>query len=165
MTLTPELYEPDETLPRDLVALRRFAHLMDDAFVIPGTNRRIGLDAAIGVIPGFGDAAGALFSLSIIVGAIRHRVPFPILAKMVGKVLIDLAIGAIPFLGDIFDLLFKENVQNVEELIKHRNRQKPPRGLREAGLALAVAIIALTIFAAIVVIALLYIAIVALGSR
>lgn len=165
MRATPEVYEPDESLPRDLVAMRQFAHLMDDAFVIPGTTRRIGLDAVIGVIPGFGDAAGALFSFWIILGGIRHRVPFRVLMKMVWRVLIDLVIGAIPFLGDVFDIVFKENVANVEHLIRNRNRQKPPRGLREAGFALAVGISLLLVLAGIAVIIAVYIAIVALRAR
>ena len=49
--IIPEVVEPDEKLPRDLVALRKFAYLMDEAVRIPGTGRGIGLDAALGFIP------------------------------------------------------------------------------------------------------------------
>src|SRR5437762_337645 len=72
--IIPEVVEPDEKLPRDLVALRKFAYLMDEAVRIPGTGRGIGLDAALGFIPGIGDVIGALLSVWIIIGALRHRV-------------------------------------------------------------------------------------------
>ena len=163
--IEPEIYEPDESLPRDLVALRRFARLMDEAVEIPGTNKRIGLDAAVGLIPGFGDALGALFSLTIVLAAIRHRVRFGVLGKMVTKILVDLMVGTIPVLGDVFDFLFKENVANIELLIRHRDRTKPPRGLREAGLAAAVGITVLLVLFAILSIAIVYIGVLALRSR
>lgn len=160
-----ELYEPDESLPRDLVALRRFARLMDNAVQIPGTNRGVGLDAALGLIPGFGDAAGAIFSLWVIVGALRHRVPFRVVSRMIGGILLDLVVGTIPVVGDVFDFLFTENIQNVELLIQHRNRQRPPRGLREAATALGFIVAALVVLLAATVVTLVIVAIIALRSR
>src|SRR5439155_13291733 len=96
--IIPEVIEPDEKLPPDLVALRKFAYFMDEAVAIPGTSRRIGLDAAIGFIPGFGDAVGAILSAWIIIGGLRHRVPLLHVTRMVINVLLDLAIGEIPIL-------------------------------------------------------------------
>jgi hypothetical protein len=130
-TLEPEVYEPDEALPRDLVVLRRFARLMDEAVTIPGTNRKVGLDAAIGLIPGVGDIAGALMSTWVIFGAIRHRVPFRILMRMIGNICIDLTIGTIPIVGDIFDFFWEENMKNLELLFRYRHRQKAPRSAKE----------------------------------
>ena len=40
--IIPEVVEPDEKLPPDLIALRNFAYLMDEAVRIPGTGRGIG---------------------------------------------------------------------------------------------------------------------------
>src|SRR5882762_7551890 len=71
----PEVIEPDEKLPRDLIALRKFAYLMDEAVPVPGTRRRVGLDAGLSLIPGFGEAIGAFLSAWIVFGALRHRVP------------------------------------------------------------------------------------------
>lgn len=125
--LQVEVYEPDEMLPADLLALRRFARLMDAAFAIPGTRKRLGLSSAIGLIPGVGDAVGALLGSWLIFGALRHRVPMPKIARMLVNLLIDLGIGAIPVIGDVFDFFFTENLSNAEILIRHRDRTRPPR--------------------------------------
>ena len=135
--IIPEVIEPDEKLPRDLVALRKFAYFMDEAVAIPGTGRSIGLDAALGFIPGFGDAVGAVLSVWIVIGAMRHRVPLRYVVRMVVNILLDLAIGEIPVFGDIFDIAFEENVMNLKLLLKHRDRGRPPRSFAAIGFASA----------------------------
>lgn len=125
--IVPEVVEPDEKLPPDLVALRHFARLMDEWVPIPGTNRRIGLDAGLGFIPGIGDAVGAILSTWIVIGALRHRVPLVYVGRMLVNILLDLLVGEIPVLGDIFDIAFEENVMNLRLLLAHRDRQKSPR--------------------------------------
>src|SRR5438132_11608618 len=106
--LIPEVIEPDEKLPRDLVALRKFAYLMDEAVPVPGTGRRIGVDAGLSLIPTAGEIVGGILSAWIIVGALRHRVPIRRVATMVLYVLLDMAIGLVPVLGTVFDWLFEE---------------------------------------------------------
>ncbi|MEO8034012.1 MAG: DUF4112 domain-containing protein [Acidobacteriota bacterium] len=145
----PEVIEPDEKLPPDLVALRRFAYFMDEAVRVPGTRMRFGLDAALGVVPGIGDAIAGLLSTWIIIGALRHRVPIVRVARMVLYVALDITIGSVPILGDVFDFVFEENVINLNALLRYRDRSRPPRALHEiafsgivvvgllAGLALA----------------------------
>ncbi|HEY3056842.1 MAG TPA: DUF4112 domain-containing protein [Thermoanaerobaculia bacterium] len=123
----PEVIEPDEKLPKDLVALRKFAILMDEALPVPGTPWRIGLDAGLGLIPGVGDIISAILSAWIIAGALRHRVPMRKIMRMIFNVVVDLLIGEIPIIGDIFDFTFEENVMNMRLLMKHRNRRLPPR--------------------------------------
>lgn len=117
----------EEPLPRDLAALRRFATLMDEQFAIPGLRQRIGLDALLGFVPGVGDVGGALLSSWIILGALRHRVPAIHILRMVLNVAVDTMVGSVPVLGDIFDILFKENVDNVELIFRHRDPTRPPR--------------------------------------
>ena len=151
----PEVIEPDEKLPRDLVALRKFAYFMDEAVPIPGTGRRVGLDAGLSLIPGVGEAIGAILSAWIIVGALRHRVPLRRVARMVFYVLLDTVVGAIPILGTIFDWLFVENVMNINSLLRYRDRGRPPRSAGAIFGAAAVVIIVIGLVAFFVVNALL----------
>ena len=134
----PEVYEPDESLPQDLLALRRLTRALDSAVAIPGTRKRIGLDAGLGLIPGVGDVVSAGLSAWIIAGAIRHRVPLRVLGRMISNVGIDLLVGAIPFFGDIFDMFFAQNVANFDLLMKHRDRRRAPRTAAEASGAIFV---------------------------
>ena len=140
--LIPEVIEPDEKLPRDLVALRKFAFLMDEAVPVPGTRRRIGLDAGLSLIPGVGEAIGAFLSAWIIFGALRHRVPSVRIARMVFYVLIDTVLGSIPVIGTVFDWLFEENVMNMNALLAYRDRSRPPRSTSAIlGVAVAISIV------------------------
>ena len=144
--IIPEVIEPDEKLPKDLVALRKFAYFMDEAVRIPGTGRGIGLDAILGFVPGIGDGLGAILSTWIVIGAMRHRVPVLQICRMVVNILIDLGLGEIPILGDIFDIAFEENVINLKLLMRYRDRRKPPRSF--ANIALAGTLVLLIVFAA-----------------
>src|ERR1051326_6449946 len=127
----PEVIEPDEKLPQDLVALRRFATLMDEAVAIPGTRKRVGLDAAVGLIPGVGDLIGGVMSAFIVVAALRHRVPMRKIGRMIVNILIDVSIGEIPVVGDVFDFLFEENMINMRTLMTYPDGRGPPRPPRD----------------------------------
>lgn len=138
----PDVVEPDEKLPRDLVALRRFAQLMDGAFPIPGTRQRFGLDALLGLVPGIGDVVAGLMSTWIIAGALRHRVPALVVGRMVLNIAVDLLFGSVPVAGDLFDFLFDENVRNMRLLEKYRDRRRTPRtGASVALIVVAVAVL------------------------
>ena len=151
----PEVIEPDEKLPRDLVALRKFAYFMDEAVPIPGTGRRVGLDAGLSLIPGVGEAIGAFLSAWIVIGALRHRVPLPRVVRMLFYVLLDTVVGAVPILGTIFDWLFEENVMNINALLRYRDRGRPPRSVGAIFIAAAAVIIIIGMAAVFVVNALL----------
>src|SRR3954466_1300660 len=108
--------------PRELERLRTLSRLLDSAFVIPGTKYRVGLDAIVGLVPGIGDAIGAIFSLYIVFQAARMGVPRATLARMLGNVGVDTIIGEIPLLGDLFDAGFKSNIKNVSLIEQHVQR-------------------------------------------
>ncbi|MGL4810771.1 MAG: DUF4112 domain-containing protein [Beijerinckiaceae bacterium] len=114
-------------IARTLDKLDRIARLMDAAIVIPGINRRAGLDAILGLIPGIGDFAGGAVSAYLVFEARRIGAPPALLARMIGNVAIDAAVGVVPGIGDLFDVAFKANVRNVALLRDHfaRHGQGP----------------------------------------
>jgi uncharacterized protein DUF4112 len=96
----------------------RLGWLMDDLFRVPVLGWRFGLDALIGLIPGFGDTATSLVSFYILAAAVRYRVPKITLLRMGVNIGIDYLIGLLPFVGDIADAWWKSNRMNVELLRK-----------------------------------------------
>lgn len=116
--LTREKQAIDASLQR----LERFAFLLDEAFRVPGTRWRVGLDGLVGLVPGIGDAATALIALYPIIEAWRHGAPTSLIARMLGNLGVDTAVGAVPLVGDLFDMRFKANRRNVDLLRKHLRR-------------------------------------------
>jgi len=96
--------------------LETVATLLDDLFRIPGTSIRFGLDPLIGLIPGFGDAVSGFASFLIVYSAWQRQLPRVTIARMVANVALDSLIGAVPFLGDMFDAAWKSNRRNIELL-------------------------------------------------
>lgn len=86
---------------------------MDNRFEIPGLGVRVGLDAALGLLPGAGDAITAAVQAYIIYEGYRLGATKKQLAMMVGNVAIDTLVGLIPGVGDLFDVAFKANVRNL----------------------------------------------------
>lgn len=102
-----------------LANLRRLAWLIDGAFRLPFTRFRFGLNSLIGLTPGAGDAALAVISLHIVNEARLLGVPRPLLARMVRNVAIEAVAGAVPILGDLFDVAFKANLRNLAIIEQH----------------------------------------------
>lgn len=102
------------------------AYWLDERFRIPGTGMRVGLDGLAGLIPGVGDAAATLVSLYIVAEAYRARVPGRVIARMLGNVGIDFAVGSIPLVGDVFDFAFKANRRNLRILLDHLDDVETP---------------------------------------
>lgn len=112
----PEIGTPEHDR---LERLRRLGYLLDNSIPIPGTRFRIGLEAIVGLVPGVGDLVGGGFSVYLILQAARMGVPATLLARMGWNLLVDVAVGAIPFLGDLFDAGFKANMRNLALLERH----------------------------------------------
>ncbi len=93
--------------------------LLDEAFRIPGTPFRFGLDGIIGLVPGLGDVIAGLLSVVIPLAAWVRGVPYVTLARMAANLGIDVLVGTIPFFGDIFSIAFKPNRRNYRLLQRH----------------------------------------------
>jgi hypothetical protein len=91
---------------------------MDDMFRVPGLGWRFGLDALIGLIPGFGDTATSLVSFYILANAVRYGVPKVTLLRMGLNIGIDYAVGSLPLVGDVLDAWWKSNHRNLDLLRK-----------------------------------------------
>ncbi len=99
--------------------LRRFAVWLDAGIVVPGTSIRLGLDPILGLVPGLGDAVGALLAAWIVIEAIRLGASSATLGRMAANIALDAFVGAVPVLGDIFDVVWKANLKNVALLEQH----------------------------------------------
>jgi hypothetical protein len=102
--------------------VRKVSHLLDEAFRIPGTQFRVGLDPILGLLPVGGDLASALISLYIAFEGYRMEVPRHVLARMLANVAIDTFVGSVPVLGSIFDATWKANRKNRSLLERHIDR-------------------------------------------
>jgi hypothetical protein len=92
--------------------------LLDEAFRVPGTQIRFGIDGIIGLVPGLGDVVAGVLSLLIPIAAWVRGVPYVTLVRMLLNVCIGLLVGTIPFLGDGFVIFWKANKRNYRLLTR-----------------------------------------------
>jgi uncharacterized protein DUF4112 len=89
------------------------AWLLDNSIPIPGTGRRIGLDAVIGLVPGLGDVLSGGLGLLVVLRGVQRGLPTIVVARMLANVALDFVVGAVPLIGDAFDLWYKSNARNI----------------------------------------------------
>ena len=99
--------------------LRRLAWLIDAIGRVPGTRFRFGLNSVIGLAPGAGDALLTLISLYIVFEAVRLGLPRRRIFRMLANVGVEATLGALPLLGDLFDVMWKTNLRNVAIIDQH----------------------------------------------
>ena len=114
---------------RDAASVRRRVEamevLLERAFAIPGTNRRIGLDAIVGLVPVLGDIVTAAMGAWLVWEAKNLGMSRFHLARMTGNVAFDTAIGFVPLLGDAVDLLFRSNTRNLRIVKRWLDKHHP----------------------------------------
>lgn len=103
--------ESEQLSPSD-----RLAELLDNKFRIPNTNIRFGIDPLLGLVPGAGDWLAGVISLYFLIQAAMRGGKASVMGRMFINILLDVLIGAIPVLGDFFDVYWKANVRNAEIL-------------------------------------------------
>jgi hypothetical protein len=155
--LTPITSASHEAQRLKLARLRTVSDLWDRAFGIPGTQWRLGLESLVGLLPIGGDVVGLGISIYILWQVVQFNLPKTILVRMVFNIAIDALVGAVPILGDLFDMTWKANTKNVNlleshlrEPIKSRSADRRFLWLLFGGLLLA--LIALSILAVVVLI-------------
>jgi len=114
VSLSDAVDAPDAVRAR----LEWFARWSDDVIRIPGTKVRIGLDPLVGLIPGVGDAASWIVSAYVPLEAWRQGAPKRLIGRMIATIATDALVGAVPLLGDLFDVTYRANRRNVETLLE-----------------------------------------------
>ena len=99
--------------------LRGLEILLDEAFRLPFTGFRFGIDGIIGLVPGLGDVIAGILSLVIPIAAWTRGVPYVALVRMAVNVGIGVLVGSIPLLGDAFDFAWKPNRRNYRLMQRH----------------------------------------------
>jgi len=116
--------DPAEADRRFGLYIDRFAWLMDSAVRLPVLGR-VGLDAAISLVPVVGDLVAGAMSLTLVIRSLRYGPPAALVSKMLANVLTDTLIGAIPLVGVLGDIWFKANERNAA-LLREYLDQRPP---------------------------------------
>ena len=114
---------------QSLARLEALARMMDGAVTIPGTNIRMGLDGLIGLLPVAGDLISGLVSSYLIWEARQLGASRWVIGRMMANTALDTLVGAVPVVGDAFDVLFRANMKNMALLRRHLEK----RGVSRAG--------------------------------
>lgn len=148
--MTADPAERDRLGRLGLDRLRVLTRLMDQAFGVPGTKWRFGLDALMGLVPGLGDIAGGVIAVYALHVARQLGAPGVIQLHMLSNIALDASIGTIPVIGDLFDFVFKAQTRNLALLddwlqTPHEVTKRSRRGLILVPLAIVVVFATLTI--------------------
>ena len=131
---TPPLIDPTVSLlDRGPRAVRQrveaLEHLLENAFNIPGTSRKIGLDVLLDIIPGVGSLAGAALGSYMIWEARNLGMTKWQMARMGGNVGTDFLLGLVPWIGAIPDYFFRSNTRNLRIIKRHLDKHHPETAL------------------------------------
>ncbi len=119
----------DLPLGSDALSVRRrieaLEKLLENSFVIPVINRRVGLDALLGLLPVGGDIISGAMGLYLVWEARNLGIPKWKLLRMLGNVGFDTLLGSVPVAGDLFDFLYRSNTRNLKIVRRHLDRHHP----------------------------------------
>ncbi len=122
-------------LGRDPASVRRRIEaaekVLERAFVVPGLNRPIGLDAIVGLVPVVGDLVTTGLGAWMVWEARNLGLSKFQLARMAGNVGLDAVLGAVPLVGDVVDFVFRSNSRNLRILRRHLDKHHPATGTLE----------------------------------
>ncbi|HET7817276.1 MAG TPA: DUF4112 domain-containing protein [Sphingomicrobium sp.] len=118
----PGLGTDPASVRRRVEALER---IMERLVVIPGTNRSVGLDVILDLVPFAGSTAGAVLGAYMAWEARNLGMSKAQMARMAGNVGIDWLLGLIPWVGAIPDFLFRSNTRNLRIIRRHLDKHHP----------------------------------------
>ena len=114
------------SLPSDPQSIRQRVEMLERVlerlFVIPGTNRAVGLDVILDLVPVLGSTAGAVIGAYLAWEARNLGMSKWHLARMGGNIGVDWLLGLIPWVGAIPDLFFRSNTRNLRIIKRHLDK-------------------------------------------
>lgn len=114
---------------RDPASVRRrveaMERLLEGLFTVPGTKRRVGLDVILDMVPVAGDTVAAALGAWMAWEARNLGMSKGQVARMLGNVGVDWALGLIPFVGAIPDFFFRSNTRNLRLIRRHLDKHHP----------------------------------------
>lgn len=109
------------TVQEEIEQFDKLTNLLDTKFKVFGVQ--FGVEPLIGMFPVLGDVFAALMGLYALVHAFRLELPTLAKLAIVRNVLVDMGLGAIPIVGDVFDFFFRSNRKNFAIVEKHLRRK------------------------------------------
>lgn len=99
--------------------------LLERLITIPGTNRQLGLDVMLSLVPGVGSIAAGALGTYILWEARNLGLSKWQMTRMGANIGVDTLLGAVPFVGAIPDFFFRSNTRNVRIIKRHLDRHYP----------------------------------------
>ena len=107
--------------------------VLEGLFTIPGTNRKVGLDVILDLVPVAGSAAAAALGGYMAWEARNLGMSKTQMARMGGNVGIDFLLGLIPWIGAVPDFFFRSNTRNLRIIKRHLDRHPPSTATIDVG--------------------------------
>jgi hypothetical protein len=117
----PEMKDPQGVRRR----VEAMEALLERLITIPGTNRQLGLDVILDVVPGVGSIAAGALGAWMLWEARNLGMSKWQMTRMAGNVGVDTLLGAIPWIGAIPDFFFRSNTRNLRIIKRHLDRHHP----------------------------------------
>jgi len=116
-------------LGTDALSVRRrvegMEKILERALIVPGLNRGVGLDVVLDLVPFGGTTIAAIMGLYMVWEARNLHMPKSAMARMLGNVGLDWALGLIPFVGAVPDFFFRSNTRNLKIIKKYLDKHHP----------------------------------------
>ena len=126
MDVRPEDRSARALLARDPRAVRQrieaLERVMERLVTIPGTNKKVGLDVILDLVPVAGSTAGAAIGAYLAWEARNLGMGKWALARMGGNIGVDWLLGLIPWVGAIPDFFFRSNTRNLRIVKRHLDK-------------------------------------------
>jgi hypothetical protein len=116
--------EPDA---RDVAIVRAVARWLDTAMLDPVAGL---------LLPGVGDLLSSAAGLVVVGLAVRRRLPAAVVARMLLNLAVDAGVGAVPVVGDVFDVFHRAHSKNAKLFLE---RAEPSRSTWRDWLVVAAA--------------------------